>query len=376
MVAPIVKVREGREVLPNLRDYEAARAAFSWNAARSELEGLPDGRGLNIAYEAVDRHAAGTRRDKRALRWLGRNGTVRDFTFLDLARLTSRFANVLRALDVDPRRQGVHAPRPGAGALRHRARNTEGRQRLLPALLRLRARADPRPGWRSAKRASSSRPSRSTGERSSPCARPCPTSSTSSCSPTATPAPDAPGTHDLTRLMTHAGDELHHSPRRDPEDVALLHFTSGTTGKPKGAVHVHEAVVAHHVTGRLALDLHPDDVFWCTADPGWVTGTSYGIIAPAHQRRHEHRRRSRLRRRALVRHPAGRAGHRLVHRTDRDPDADEGRSRAGPQIRLARLAVPGQRRRAAQPGGRRLGRRRPSACRSTTTGGRPRRAGS
>ena len=65
-----------------------------------------------------------------------------------------------------------------------------------------------------------------------------------------------------------------------PEDMALLHFTSGTTGRPKGAVHVHEAVVAHHVTGRLALDLHPDDVFWCTADPGWVTGTSYGIISP------------------------------------------------------------------------------------------------
>ena len=45
-------------------------------------------------------------------------------------------------------------------------------------------------------------------------------------------------------------------------------------------MHVHDAVVAHHATGRLALDLHPDDIFWCTADPGWVTGTSYGIIAP------------------------------------------------------------------------------------------------
>jgi acetyl-CoA synthetase len=66
----------------------------------------------------------------------------------------------------------------------------------------------------------------------------------------------------------------------DPEDPALLHFTSGTTGAPKGALHVHQAVVAHHMTGKFALDLHPDDIFWCTADPGWVTGTSYGIIAP------------------------------------------------------------------------------------------------
>ncbi len=64
------------------------------------------------------------------------------------------------------------------------------------------------------------------------------------------------------------------------DDAALVHFTSGTTDDPKGAVHVHEAVVVHHASARVALDLQPDDVFWCTADPGWVTGTSYGIIAP------------------------------------------------------------------------------------------------
>jgi acetyl-CoA synthetase len=64
------------------------------------------------------------------------------------------------------------------------------------------------------------------------------------------------------------------------EDPSFLHFTSGTTGMPKGAVHVHGAAVAHYATGTVALDLHPDDIFWCTADPGWITGTSYGIVAP------------------------------------------------------------------------------------------------
>ena len=65
-----------------------------------------------------------------------------------------------------------------------------------------------------------------------------------------------------------------------PEDLAVMHYTSGTTGKSKGAVHVHQAVLGHYATGKYVLDLHPDDIYWCTADPGWVTGTSYGMFAP------------------------------------------------------------------------------------------------
>jgi acetyl-CoA synthetase len=59
-----------------------------------------------------------------------------------------------------------------------------------------------------------------------------------------------------------------------------MHYTSGTTGKPKGAAHVHKAIVGQYATGKYVLDLHDDDIYWCTADPGWVTGTSYGMFAP------------------------------------------------------------------------------------------------
>lgn len=68
--------------------------------------------------------------------------------------------------------------------------------------------------------------------------------------------------------------------KADPEAPSVLHYTSGTTGKPKGAQHVHSSIIAQYITAKWALDITPDDTYWCTADPGWVTGTSYGIIGP------------------------------------------------------------------------------------------------
>jgi acetyl-CoA synthetase len=66
----------------------------------------------------------------------------------------------------------------------------------------------------------------------------------------------------------------------DRETPSVLHYTSGTTGKPKGALHVHSSIIAQFITANWVLDMQPDDIYWCNADPGWVTGTSYGIIAP------------------------------------------------------------------------------------------------
>src|SRR5208282_6540359 len=89
-------------IAPNLAEYDAARTAFTWEQARRELDGLPGNAGLNIAHEAVDRHADGARAGHIALRWLGKAGAVREFSYRDLAEQTSRFANVLASLGIEP----------------------------------------------------------------------------------------------------------------------------------------------------------------------------------------------------------------------------------------------------------------------------------
>src|SRR3990172_4817729 len=99
---PIRKPRSSWLLFPNLFDYGEARASFSWTEARSELSGLPGGRGLNIAHEAVDRHAHGARARRVALRWIGKDGGVRDYTYANLRHLTSRFANLLEGIGVRP----------------------------------------------------------------------------------------------------------------------------------------------------------------------------------------------------------------------------------------------------------------------------------
>ncbi len=274
----ITKPSRDWQVAPNMRDYAAERTPDFWTRARRDLTGLPGGRGLNIAYEAVDRHALGERRDHLALRWLGKAGAVRDFTFADLSTLTNRFANALGSLGVAKgdlvsvlagripelyvsalgtlKNGSVFSPLFSAfGPEPIRTRLSIGRAKVLVTTQTLYER-----------KVASLRETLPDLEH------------VILVGPQAA-VTDVEGTLDYHRLMLAAADEFTVEPTA-PDDVALIHFTSGTTGKPKGAVHVHEAVVAHHATGRLALDLHPDDVFWCTADPGWVTGTSYGIIAP------------------------------------------------------------------------------------------------
>ncbi|NWG73064.1 MAG: acetate--CoA ligase [Rubrivivax sp.] len=258
---------------PHLLDHAATCAAFRWDEAAKALDGLPAG-GLNIAHEAVDRHLLHGRGGRTAIRWLGKAGERRELSYAHLAAATNRFANALAALGVQPgERVFVLMGRlpelyvAVLGALKARCavsplfsafgpepiatRCEMGDARVLVTTVELYRRKVQ--GLRG--RLPGLRHVIVVGE-----------------------APEA-GTVGWADVVDTASADYAIGPT-DPESMSLLHFTSGTTGRPKGAIHVHAAVLANLVTGRYALDLHDDDVFWCTADPGWVTGTSYGIVAP------------------------------------------------------------------------------------------------
>ena len=261
---------------PNLGDYAAMRQGFSWAAARAELDGLPDG-GLNIAYEALDRHVKKGKSGKLALRWLGKNGEVRDFTYGDLAAASNRFANVLRAAGIG-KGDRVFALAGRVPELYIAALGTLKNGSVFCPLF---SAFGPEPVRTRVERGGAKAlvTTRSLYERKvMPWRNEVPGLAHVLLIDAGEEAPPS-GTIGLASAMKKAGDTFEIVATR-PDDMALLHFTSGTTGRPKGAVHVHEAVVAHHITGKYALDLHEGDVFWCTADPGWVTGTSYGIISP------------------------------------------------------------------------------------------------
>ncbi len=273
-VRKITKPRPDGHGAPNMPSYEAARSSFSWAAAERELAGLPGGRGLNIAHEAMDRHCRDGQGGRQALRWLGRHGERRSFTYAELSAWTSRFAHLLAGLGLQPgdRVFSLLGRIPelyiaALGTLKHRAVFCPLFSAFGPEPIQARLRLG------------DARVLVTTVALYRKKVAPLRDSLPELKHVLLVDGEAGEGTQDLQALLSRASD-TYEIGATSPEDMALLHFTSGTTGTPKGAIHVHRAVLAHHVTGTLVLDFHPDDIFWCTADPGWVTGTSYGIISP------------------------------------------------------------------------------------------------
>ncbi|GAA4710644.1 acetate--CoA ligase [Brevibacillus fulvus] len=255
----------------NLEDYQKTYDHFDWSEVEKEFSWYKTGK-INTAYEAIDRHLQTGKGDKVALYYFDQ---TRDesYTFADLSKLSNKFGNVLRKLGIQkgdrvfvfmPRTPELYVSVLGTikvgaiigplfeafmeGAVRDRLQDSEAVAIVTtPALLPRIPLAD-LPHLKHVI---------VVGEQA-----------------------DLPaGVISYHEEMKAVSDELEIE-WVDREDGLILHYTSGSTGKPKGVLHVHNAMIQHYQTGKWVLDLQDDDIFWCTADPGWVTGTSYGIFAP------------------------------------------------------------------------------------------------
>ena len=265
-------------VRPNLVDVEAAREGFRWESVYDELDWLPGGH-LNKAHECIDRHCQGTRADKAALIWEGKNGEEESYTFAELRDRSNQFANVLEGLGVGKGDRvflfmervpelyfalfgalkvgavvGPLFSAFGADPVRDRLQDSGAVALVTQPDLRRRIQ-DILPDLPALKHIIVVNKMGRSQE------------------------PLVSGDLSYEDLMASASVE-HETAATSMNDYSIMHYTSGTTGKPKGAVHRHLAIVQQYATGKWVLDLQEDDIYWCTADPGWVTGTSYGMFAP------------------------------------------------------------------------------------------------
>ncbi|MGI6126496.1 MAG: acetate--CoA ligase [Planifilum sp.] len=256
----------------NMKDYEEAYRNFDWKDVEKVFSWYETGK-VNAAYEAIDRHAESDRRDKIALYYSDAN-REEQYTFLEMKEKSNRFGNVLRKLGIKkgdrvfifmPRTPELYFSFLGAikigavvgplfeafmeAAVRDRLENSEAVALVTTPELLDRVPVKELPALKHVILV---------GE---------------------TGGNLDEGYVDFYKEMEAASPELDIE-WVDREDPMLIHYTSGSTGKPKGVLHVHNAMIQHYQTGKWVLDLQEDDIYWCTADPGWVTGTSYGVFAP------------------------------------------------------------------------------------------------
>jgi acetyl-CoA synthetase len=240
--------------------------------------GLQLGQPFNLGALLADRHCERGHGSRLALKWENHAGLRRDFTFDDLRRYSNAWAQRLAELGVGPgdrvclfldRVPDLYFAFLGVLKLGAVAQPLFS-QFMADALQTRLADADTRAIITTGRHVAKVR-----GIRSS-----LPALAWVILTDFDAGAPPSLGEAEVAFAAEQAPLESFAAFAASEDTPSLLHYTSGTTGQPKGAEHVHGAVLSQYATTCSVLDLRPDDVYWCTADPGWVTGTSYGIIGP------------------------------------------------------------------------------------------------
>lgn len=253
---------------PNLENYTQTYQNFTWENVKQEIKYFSDNK-INAAYNAVDKHLGTPTEQKLALIWENDEGKVQKFTFGDLSRLSNKVANVLTKLDIKTQdRVFIFLPRIpelyycylgilktgaisgtlfqafGPSGIKDRLENSDARFLITHSTLldRVQEVKKDLPNLEKIIVVDS----------------------------------EENGFNFQKEIEAASSDfEIAHM---NPEDRAFMLYTSGTTGKPKGVVHSHQAVIQQYLTAKWVLDLKEDDIYWCTADPGWVTGVAYEIL--------------------------------------------------------------------------------------------------
>ncbi|MBY8908868.1 acetate--CoA ligase [Salinicoccus roseus] len=265
-----VELYEATDQNPNLKDYDEAVKNHDWTEVEKQFSWYETGK-YNMAYECIDRHVEDGRGDKVALHY--KNGDKKlSYTFEDLKKASNKAANVLkdeagvvkgdRVFIFMARSPELYFSLLGAlkigaivgplfeafmeKAVRDRLENSDAKVIITTPELLPRIPVDDLPNLEKVVVVGDGSDERYI---------------------------------DFDASYEKASDEFDIE-WLDKEDGLILHYTSGSTGQPKGVLHVQHAMVQHYISGKYVLDLKEDDVYWCTADPGWVTGTSYGIFAP------------------------------------------------------------------------------------------------
>lgn len=260
--------KKSLKIEPNLKNYDEMYKKFKWGEVKDEIEWFDTK--LNAAYNAVDRHVK-KHGNKIALYWEGENKTEK-YTFSKLSELSNKFANVLTRLGIKKGdRVFIFLPRIpalyisflgilktgaiagtmfaafGPQGIKDRLQDSGAKVLITDSELKKRV-------YEIRNELPKLKHLIIVGE---------------------TEKEEISYEEEMKKASPEFEIE-----KTSPKDYAFMLYTSGTTGKPKGVVHVHQSIIQEHITAKWVLDLHEDDIYWCTADPGWVTGVAYGILGP------------------------------------------------------------------------------------------------